>query len=71
MIVRADQRALYCQFERTDILKPERPGDPQFNLALVQNLLIHFKTDGFATEIAGPASADVSHAAEPVREAQF
>jgi hypothetical protein len=52
-------------------MKPERPGDSQFHFALVQNLLIYIKTDGFATQIAGPAGSHVSHPAEPVRETQL
>ncbi|HVV46201.1 MAG TPA: hypothetical protein VHC72_13400 [Bryobacteraceae bacterium] len=52
-------------------MKPEWPGNPQLNIALPQDLLIHFKTDGFAAEITGSAGSDVGHSSEPVRETQL
>jgi hypothetical protein len=52
-------------------MKPEWPGYPELNIALPQDLLIHFKTDGFAAEISGSPGSDVRQSPESIRETQL
>jgi len=70
-IVGPDQRALHHQFEWANFLQPEWPRNPQLHIALLQNLLINLKTNGFAAKIAGSTRSDVSHSPEPIRKAQL
>jgi hypothetical protein len=70
-VVRPYQRSLNNQFEGANVMKPEWPDNPQLNIALPQDLLIHFKTHGFAAEITGSAGADIRHSSELVRETQL
>ncbi|HEU5020806.1 MAG TPA: hypothetical protein VFT60_02910 [Bryobacteraceae bacterium] len=65
------QCSLNNQFERANFMKPEWPGYPELNIALPQDLLIHFKTDGFAAEISGSPGPDVRQSPESIRETQL